>query len=563
MASAPLLCREHGAVCGVGTLSSVRHVLHGPAMPADDESDDEPDWIAAAGAHLAALPSCSGWLEKKSGGKEGQSKSRMLERWDKRWFVLLDSEVCYYKSEDDAKYGKPPLGALDCTGASIFLKEVKGSTFRFTVVALSRELKLRAPTAASYEQWMAALEPHAASVVRDRTVSDATVGDRHSLTSGRVSSSRASLTRLSLSGGVAAAERTTGYLEKKAGSKEKQGKSRLLERWDRRFFVLEGTMLCYFKSDEDERKGKAAAGSISCAGAEVFLKEVRGGVFRFSVRSTARELKLRAPNAAEYKRWLAALAPVTKPPTHRESVEEGASVRSSVADLPESSEERWRKAAASTAEGGIATAADYDDDDDDDVEPVLFQQASLEGGSPMPAAPAASPPRPAASPVASPATSPTASPVALPAASPATTPMRRRSSQVAAHFASRGSRSSSLADAAPGSRSNSVVDEAPRSPNTSLDDAAPPWWAGVAATAAVGWTADNAGEDDAASLGAAMSAANDADDGASEPLGTATSEPMGTAKEPMISDQRLSTPPKRESFLEGLVRGWQVHEPTA
>ena len=50
-------------------------------------------------------------------------------------------------------------GMLPCKGAKVFLKEVKGKTFRFTIVADKRTLKLRAVDAASYQMWIDALSP--------------------------------------------------------------------------------------------------------------------------------------------------------------------------------------------------------------------------------------------------------------------------------------------------------------------------------------------------------------------------------------------------------------------
>ena len=79
-----------------------------------------------------------GYLEKKSGGKEGRTKIKVLEKWDKRFFVLPKgdgSELHYFKKADDYRDGKTPLGSLECRGATVFLKEVKGQTFRFTVPA--------------------------------------------------------------------------------------------------------------------------------------------------------------------------------------------------------------------------------------------------------------------------------------------------------------------------------------------------------------------------------------------------------------------------------------------
>lgn len=52
--------------------------------------------------------------------------------------------MLYYKSEGDATSGKAAAGMMECRNASVFLKEVKGQTFRFTIKSAQRELKLRA-----------------------------------------------------------------------------------------------------------------------------------------------------------------------------------------------------------------------------------------------------------------------------------------------------------------------------------------------------------------------------------------------------------------------------------
>ena len=106
-----------------------------------------------------------GWLEKKSGGKEGKAKAKVMEKWNKRcalsrraeharlalaltssaprlrrWFVLpaKGTELSYFKSQKDADQQKTAAGMLPCKGAKVFLKEVKGKTFRFTIQADKR-----------------------------------------------------------------------------------------------------------------------------------------------------------------------------------------------------------------------------------------------------------------------------------------------------------------------------------------------------------------------------------------------------------------------------------------
>ena len=79
----------------------------------------------------------------------------------RRWFVLpaKGTELSYYKSQKDADQQKTAAGMLPCKGAKVFLKEVKGKTFRFTIQADKRTLKLRAVDAASYRMWIDALSP--------------------------------------------------------------------------------------------------------------------------------------------------------------------------------------------------------------------------------------------------------------------------------------------------------------------------------------------------------------------------------------------------------------------
>ena len=129
----------------------------------------ETAWEMPAAAQLeqqaAAAPSRpgrEGVLEKKSGGKDGKEKMKLLQKWDKRFFALAPgaTQLKYYKSADAMKKGEEPLGVQECTGATVFLKEVtKKAEYRFTVKTSERELKLRAGTKEEYDAWQAALKP--------------------------------------------------------------------------------------------------------------------------------------------------------------------------------------------------------------------------------------------------------------------------------------------------------------------------------------------------------------------------------------------------------------------
>ena len=252
-----------------------------------------------------------GWLEKKSGGKEGQNKLKFSEKWTRRWFVLVGSELRYFKSDEDYNKGKAALGAVECSGASLKLKEVQGNSFRFTLLSAERELKLRGPSSA-YHTWNDALSKFvtkddgngsgagsAGSQVRSRAFTE---GEAPGLAAG--------------SGSFDGPTTESGWLEKKSGGKEGAGVSssfvrgKLLEKWTKRWFVLAGSELRYYRSDEEYEKGKLPLGLVECSGAELSLKHVKGQTFRFNVLSASRELKLRAQSPDEYQKWTRALTPL-------------------------------------------------------------------------------------------------------------------------------------------------------------------------------------------------------------------------------------------------------------
>ena len=252
-----------------------------------------------------------GWLEKKSGGKEGHSKHKLSEKWTRRWFVLVGSEIRYFKSDEDYNKGKAALGAVECSGASLKLKEVQGNSFRFTVLSAARELKLRGPSSA-YHMWNDALSKFVTE--DDGNGSGAGGAESH----GRSRAfTEGEAPRLAAGPGSFDGPITeSGWLEKKSGGKEGAGvsssfvKAKLLEKWSRRWFVLAGSELRYYRSDADYEKGKLPLGLVECSGAELSLKNVKGQTFRFTVLSASRELKLRASSPDEYQKWTRALTPL-------------------------------------------------------------------------------------------------------------------------------------------------------------------------------------------------------------------------------------------------------------
>ena len=76
--------------------------------------------------------------------------SHKLPRHFRRWASCRPpgTELSYFKSQKDADQQKTAAGMLPCKGAKVFLKEVKGKTFRFTIVADKRT-----------QMWIDALSP--------------------------------------------------------------------------------------------------------------------------------------------------------------------------------------------------------------------------------------------------------------------------------------------------------------------------------------------------------------------------------------------------------------------
>ena len=73
----------------------------------------------------------SGWLEKRSGGKEGErsmsSKALGREHWNARWFVLRKGQLSYFKTDVEAQLAKrhacPVVDALHKGGDGVIDRE--------------------------------------------------------------------------------------------------------------------------------------------------------------------------------------------------------------------------------------------------------------------------------------------------------------------------------------------------------------------------------------------------------------------------------------------------------
>ena len=89
--------------------------------------------------------------DKKSGGKDGSAKARLLQKWDRRYFVLGTSATAVYYYKTDAAYRKKeePQGSLELRGGSAFLKEVGAPCMRAPYMRAPCGLSMRAATSAA------------------------------------------------------------------------------------------------------------------------------------------------------------------------------------------------------------------------------------------------------------------------------------------------------------------------------------------------------------------------------------------------------------------------------
>jgi len=99
-----------------------------------------------------------GWLEKHSGGHKGgglrAAMGNMKSSWERRYFVLADRTLKYYKTEAAVAFGQC-LGSFEFRGATLDVRE-DGT---FLLSSQERELSLRVSPAETdaKQRWAAAL----------------------------------------------------------------------------------------------------------------------------------------------------------------------------------------------------------------------------------------------------------------------------------------------------------------------------------------------------------------------------------------------------------------------
>ena len=82
---------------------------------------------------------CCACVPRLATRKAGKSKWRLTEKWSKRWFVLAPAKslLSYYKNESECVNGKPPLGDIECAGATVCMRAAVTGDQQLRVICLA------------------------------------------------------------------------------------------------------------------------------------------------------------------------------------------------------------------------------------------------------------------------------------------------------------------------------------------------------------------------------------------------------------------------------------------
>ncbi|KAL1518914.1 hypothetical protein AB1Y20_003187 [Prymnesium parvum] len=243
-----------------------------------------------------------GWLWKQ-GGASGALFSR--ESWKKRWVVLEEKRLIWAADETSL-----PKGEIYVSGAQVEANPAevaKKHRFSFAIRHRERTLFAHAESAAEQQLWVQAIQRTAMGDFRPTGETKAVLASRSSVSP--ASPARPGLTEHALEQRVGGGEEVWwadklplltstdgGYLLKQGGAK---GGART---WKRRFCVLQGGELIYFK--DDEQKGVAP---VRGARIEEEPPELCGRALGFAIRHPQRTFFACAETKDSLDTWLRAL----------------------------------------------------------------------------------------------------------------------------------------------------------------------------------------------------------------------------------------------------------------
>lgn len=210
--------------------------------------------------------------------KQGNS----YKSWKRRYFVLVEDNLSYYKSPGDAT----PLGVIQLMLSNVVdTQGEKSNTFK--LVTPSRTYYFEADSSPEVSSWVEAIKGACAKLA---------AGTQSQTTPGVGTSSMRSGGSMIRSGTLptqtAAFQEISGYLKKQGNSIRKD--------WKRRWFVLKPESLHYYKNKDDPRP----VGCIHLLACSVKTAAQVGGRHCFEIATPNRSYYAIAENAEEMNKWM-------------------------------------------------------------------------------------------------------------------------------------------------------------------------------------------------------------------------------------------------------------------
>lgn len=126
----------------------------GSASPAQEHHHSQPQWSASGHTHTNSVGSVATFAEKKGALEKRSTKGKNGKKvsWSKKYCVLSEGQLSYYRSQKDATSLKSPISAIDLSDASV----VEDHTV-IIINTPSQELAMKAATEQEAEEWASAI----------------------------------------------------------------------------------------------------------------------------------------------------------------------------------------------------------------------------------------------------------------------------------------------------------------------------------------------------------------------------------------------------------------------
>eukprot|EP01137_Pigoraptor_chileana_P000211 Opistho-2@35993 len=201
--------------------------------------------------------------------------------WRRRWFVLEPTRIVYYKKDKDDR----PLGIIElasCYGVER-MDDTSGRSFCFKLSSQRRVFVMSTNNASELNVWLSAL------CVLVVAVEDAHGSDEEQLGQGKT---------IAPSSSTQETNTKSGWLTKQGG---------IHRSWRHRYFVLRGTKVSYYKTDETNALPLGTIDLAECTGITRLSPDRSKKPNGFEVATSRRRYALSAASTMERDEWVAAL----------------------------------------------------------------------------------------------------------------------------------------------------------------------------------------------------------------------------------------------------------------